>query len=105
MGTAEHERYVQQASRCNVDTIQTVNVPTVAGDENYSELLSHMAQSTFALQRDFAAAMQTTAGSMVLEPSTDPPTAAARGPARVQRTLGGAARSWRDDLWPRPVRR
>jgi len=38
MGVAEHESSVRKASRCHVDCTQSVNVPTVVGDQHMAAL-------------------------------------------------------------------
>jgi len=40
MGVAEHESSVRKASRCHVDCTQSVNVPTVVGDQHMAALES-----------------------------------------------------------------
>ena len=77
MGTAEHERLISGAARQNVDSIQSVNVPRVTGDAGYAEVLQQMANSSFAMQREYATAMQHQQGGAQGPPAalhaTEPP--------------------------------
>jgi hypothetical protein len=43
MGVAEHERHIKRASLCNVDLIQTVNVPKVFADQGLAQLVNEYA--------------------------------------------------------------
>jgi hypothetical protein len=55
MGTREHEQQVAKAAHCNVDLIQSTNVPRVAMDGCYSALVDDMldARSSKVLEREF----------------------------------------------------
>ncbi|KAL3911923.1 MAG: hypothetical protein SGPRY_008511, partial [Prymnesium sp.] len=63
MGTAEHERLVRKAMGAKVDLIQSVNVPTVMGDEGYTALVREIAaprgsEAQRAYERALATAQQ-----------------------------------------------
>lgn len=45
MGTREHARLIRKAAKAPVDAIQSVNVPTVMGDEGYAELVEAFSPS------------------------------------------------------------
>ena len=45
MGTKEHESNVKRASLCDVDSMQSVNIPIVAGDQHMSQLSSWVLSS------------------------------------------------------------
>eukprot|EP00900_Chrysochromulina_parva_P016920 jgi/Chrpa1/25229/Chrysochromulina_OHIO_Genome00027958-RA len=44
MGVAEHESLIRKASGCHVDCTQSVNVPTVVGDQHMAALTSEFSQ-------------------------------------------------------------
>jgi hypothetical protein len=44
MGVAEHEALIRRASGCHVDCTQSVNVPTVVGDQHMAALTAEFSQ-------------------------------------------------------------
>ena len=97
MGVAEHEASVRKASRCHVDCVQSVNVPTVVGDQHMALLNSELGQARASTEQqsyEFAlhAAAGTTAASKrqrhapagpSAAPHLEPPTRARRSPGAV----------------------
>ena len=45
LGTREHERLIAAASQCNVDTVQSTNVPRIANDLGFAAILDEMVNS------------------------------------------------------------
>ena len=97
MGVAEHEASVRKASRCHVDCVQSVNVPTVVGDQHMALLNSELGQARASTEQqsyEFAlhAAAGTTAASKrqrhapagpSAAPHLEPLTRARRSPGAV----------------------
>jgi hypothetical protein len=64
MGVAEHESLIRKASGCHVDCTQSVNVPTVVGDQHMAALTSEFSQ--------LKAAAEIQAYEQALRVATDP---------------------------------
>ena len=98
IGTAEHESNFRRAMTANVDAIQSANVPTVVGDQNFAQLLNDLNnkqdRASFvdsyaaALRGDAAAAAPAAAPAARAAPAAarqPPPSAPRASPAPILR--------------------
>lgn len=98
LGTAEHESNFRRAMTANVDAIQSANVSTVVGDQNFAQLLNDLNNThdrasfvdsyAAALRGDAAAAAPAAAAAAAAAPIAaprPPPSAPHASPALVHR--------------------
>jgi hypothetical protein len=93
MGVAEHESLIRKASGCHVDCTQSVNVPTVVGDQHMAALTSEFSQ--------LKAAAEIQAYEQALRVATDP--FSPRDPPREARPAAPSSARAASPEVPEPV--
>jgi len=102
MGVAEHESSVRKASRCHVDCTQSVNVPTVVGDQHMAALETEFGRAKApAEQRAYDLAIRA-----AMEPFAPPkqPRGSPASPGQELQSPGGAPGSPANTGPPAPKR-